>query len=277
MARSVLSGFLGVSLLALAAPAMAQQGDSGAIVGYVVDQTGVPLKGVKVTALSPTQIGGVKTAYTNDEGYFRIPQLQPGDFEVRASAPKMASYVAKGQKVGLSSALEMNIIMDVATAVEEVKVVEKTKLVSTTTSNVKEVYDIDFVDAMPHDNRDVIFSQITNYAAGVLAGGRIRGGGSNQTLYLMDGFNMLRQYPTLKASAAYEIQTAGYGALNVMAPGGVVNLASKSGSNRFEFEVEFSGENDKMTLFRDNLDPTASSYFYILNPTIAGPIVKDKL
>jgi hypothetical protein len=278
MARSVLSGLLGVTFLALAAgPAMAQQGDSGAITGYVVDQTGVPLKGVKVTAHSPTQIGGVKTAYSNDEGYFRIPQLQPGDFEIRAAAPKMTTYVAKGQKVGLSSALELNIIMDVATAVEEVKVVEKTKLVSTSTSNVKEVYDIDFVDSMPHDNRDVIFSQITNYAAGVLAGGRIRGGGSNQTLYLMDGFNMLRQYPTLKASAAYEIQTAGYGALNVMAPGGVVNLASKSGSNRFEFEVGMSAENDQMTLFRDNLDPTASSYFYILNPTIAGPIVKDKL
>jgi hypothetical protein len=232
---------------------------------------------VKVTALSPTQIGGTKTAYSNDEGYFRIPQLAPGDFEIRASAPKMTTYVAKGQKVGLSAALEVNIIMDVATAVEEVKVVEKTKLVSTSTSNVKEVYDIDFVDSMPHDNRDVIFSQITNYAAGVLGGGRVRGGGSNQTLYLMDGFNMLRQYPTLKASAAYEIQTAGYGALNVMAPGGVVNLASKSGSNRFEFEVGLSAENDQMTLFRDGLDSKASSYFYILNPTIAGPLIKDKL
>src|SRR5213075_3212059 len=151
---------LGVALLSsvLAGPALAQQGDSGAIVGYVVDQTGVPLKGVKVTAHSPTQIGGTKTAYSNDEGYFRIPQLSPGEFEIRAAAPKMTTYVAKGQKVGLSSALEVNIIMDVATAVEEVKVVEKTKLVSTTTSNVKEVYDIDFVDSMPHDNRDVIFS-----------------------------------------------------------------------------------------------------------------------
>jgi hypothetical protein len=278
MARSILTGLCAVTLLtALTVPAMAQQGDSGAITGYVVDQTGMPLKGVKITAASPTQIGGVKTAYSNDEGYFRIPQLQPGDFDIRATAPKMSAQVFKGQKVGLSTALEMNIIMDVATAVEEVKVVEKTKLVSTTTANVKEVYDIDFVDSMPHDNRDVIFSQITNYAAGAIAGGRIRGGGSNQTLYLMDGFNMLRQYPTLKASAAYEIQTAGYGALNVMAPGGVVNLASKSGSNRFEFELGFNGENDQMTLFRDGLDSSASSYFYILNPTIAGPIIKDKL
>ena len=65
----------------------------------------------------------------------------------------------------------------------------------------------------------------------------INAAGGNQTFYMMDGFNMLRQYPTLKASAAYEIQTAGYGADNVMAPGGLVNLVSRSGSNKFELEL----------------------------------------
>jgi hypothetical protein len=161
--------------------------------------------------------------------------------------------------------------------VEEVKVVQKAPLISTTTANVKEVYDIDFVDSIPHDNRDVIYQQISNYAAGAIRGGRIRGGATNQTIYFMDGFNMLRQYPTLKASAAYEIQTAAYGPDNVMVPGGVVNLVTRSGSNKFEFEVEATVENDRMRLFTDKLDSPAESHFYIINPTVSGPIIKDRL
>src|SRR5947207_2406133 len=66
----------------------AQKGDSGSITGCVLDQTGSPIKGVKVTTSSPTQIGGRKVSYTNDEGCFRFPILDPGVFEVRADAPK---------------------------------------------------------------------------------------------------------------------------------------------------------------------------------------------
>ena len=88
---------------------------------------------------------------------------------------------------------------------------------------------------------------------------------------------MLRQFPTLRSAAAYEIQTAGYGPDNVMAPGGVVNLASRSGSNRFEFELTASAENSGMRLFTDKLDPQNGDYFYIVNPMVSGPIIKDRL
>src|SRR4029077_2993186 len=62
-----------------AAPRLALgQGTSGSIVGYVMDQTGNPIKGVKISASSPTQIGGTQVGYTNDEGQFRVRQLFPG-------------------------------------------------------------------------------------------------------------------------------------------------------------------------------------------------------
>ena len=131
---------------------------------------------------------------------------------------------------------------------------------------------------MPHDNRDVIFQQITNYAAGAIRGGRMRGGGANQTIYTMDGFNMLRQFPTVKASAAYEIQTAGYGAENAIAPGGVVNLVTRSGSNKFEFELNATADHQRLQLLHGRHRPAKRrSHFYIVNPTVSGPIIKDKL
>ena len=162
----------------------------------------------------------------------------PGTFSIKAEAPRLRTVVQESLQVGINAPAEVNLVMEVAVnKVEEVKVVEKAPVVSTTTANVKEVFDVDMVDSMPHDNRDVIFQQVTNYTAGAIRGGRIRGGGGSQTIYMMDGFNMLRQFPTVKASAAYEIQTAAYGAENATAPGGVVNLVSRSGSNKFEFEL----------------------------------------
>jgi hypothetical protein len=276
MARRVAVLILGLSLVSLSA--YAQRGDSGSIVGYVMDQSGNAIKGVKIIATSPTQIGGRKVVYSSDEGSFRFSQLVPGTFEVKAEAPKLTTAIQTGLKVGINGATEITLIMEVATsAVEEVKITQKAPLVSTTTPNVKEVYDVDFVDSLPHDNRDQIFNQITNYTAGAIRGGRIRGGGATQTLLLMDGFNMFRQWPTVKASAAYEVQSAAYGAENSTASGGVVNLVSRSGSNKFEFEIQGTGENDKMRFFQDGTDPKTSTFFYILNPTISGPIVKDRL
>jgi len=277
MTRQSAVVLVGVCLLLAAPVARAQKGDSGSIVGYVFDQTGSPVKGVKVTTFSSTQIGGRKTSYTNDEGAFRFPSLDPGVFEVRADAPKLRTVVQKNVGVGINAPTEVNLVMEVASdQIEEVKVVDKAPVINTNSASVKEVFDIDFVDSLPHDNRDVIFQQVPNYSAGAI-NGRIRGGASNQTIYTMDGFNLFHEFPTVKASAAYEIQTAGYGADNVMAPGGLVNLVSRSGSNKFELEMEGTADFDQLTLFRDSTDARTPSHFYILNPTISGPIVKDRL
>ena len=267
---AALSFVFGIS--SVSGRAFAQGGDSGAITGYVFDQAGNPLRGVKITATSPTQIGGRKTAYTNPEGGFRFGALVPGTFKVKAEAPKLQTVVQDNVKVGLNAAQELNLIMEVAsTKVEEVKVVEKAPLVSTSTPNVKEVFDVDFVANMPHDNRDVIFQQITNYAAGAIRGGRVRGGAANQTIFMMDGFNMLRQYPTMKSAAAYEIQTAAYGAENATAPGGVVNLATKSGSNKFEFELNATADHSALTFFRKDFDRNAPQLLLRRQPHRLGP------
>jgi hypothetical protein len=196
---------------------------------------------------------------------------------VRAEAPKMRTFVQKSIKVGVNAPTEINVVLEVASnTVEEVRVVEKAPLISTTSAAVKEVFDVDFVDSLPHDNRDVIFQQMPNYSPGVI-NGRIRGGAANQTINTMDGFILYREYPTVKASAVYETMTAGYGVENVMAPGGVVNFVSRTGANKFELELEGTFDHNAFRLFTDKIDGNATSNFYILNPTVAGPIIKDRL
>ena len=272
---------LAVVLTVLAVPlapavVLAQGGQNGSITGYVFDEGGMPLKGIKISASSPTQIGGAKVAYSSDEGSFRIPALQPGDFEVRASAPNLETVILKGIKVGISSTTEINVVMKVQTKTEEIAVVEKAPLIQTTKSNITEVFDLEMVESLPHASRDNIHQQVINDVAGGM-NGRIRGGTTTQTIFSQDGFEMRGQFPTLKSSAAYEINTGGFGVDNPMAAGGTINLVTKSGSNKYEFEFNAVADSNRLQFFKDQLDGAAPTYGYYLNPLVSGPIIKDKL
>jgi hypothetical protein len=271
---------IGTLLLLLPAIAFAQGGADGSIVGYVFDQGGNPIRGVKVSASSPTQIGGTKVSYSNAEGEFRIRQLTPGVFEVRATAPTLRAYIQKDVKVGITSAVELNLVMEVEGAVEQVTVVQKAPLVSVSKPNLKEEFDSDFVEALPHHTRDNIHRDMLASVAGAVSN-RMRGGAANQTVLTQDGFEMGSPgkiiSPALKSSAAFEVQTAGYGADNPTASGGVLNLVTRSGSNRYEFEVNATADDSRLYFFTDQRDSKASSFYYVINPTIAGPIIKDKL
>jgi hypothetical protein len=259
------------------AAAAAQSGQVGSITGYVFDEGGMPLRGIKISASSPTQIGGARTAYSNDEGSFRILQLAPGRFEVRASAPKLETIIHKDIEVGISSATEMNIVMRVQTKTEEIAVVEKAPLVVTTKANVKETFDLAMVESLPHGSRDNIHNQMVNDVAGGM-NNRVRGGNTAQTIFSQDGFEMRGQFPTLKSSAAYEVNTGGFAVDNPMASGGTINLVTKSGSNKFEFEFNSTLENvNRMRFFTDEGDNRSNRYFAVINPMVSGPIIKDKL
>jgi hypothetical protein len=276
----------GASLLLLAlaggTTAFGQGGVIGSIAGYVLDQAGNPLSGVAVKASSPTQIGGTRKTYSGTDGSFVFPGLQPGTFEVTCSAPQMKSFHQKGVEVGVNAPGEVTCLMEVENAkIEEVKVVEKAPTVSTKTSNVKETYDQEFVDQLPVEWRTAVEDFVGKSTAGVVNSGvrsaRIRGGGTEQNAFLLEGFYVNNQKVTMKSLAAMEVQTAGYGAEYASVPGGVVNMVTKSGSNKFEFDVNGFHEDSLLRFFTDESDNTARSWFMLINPGFGGPIVKDRL
>jgi len=265
------------------APAAAQGGDSGSIVGYVFDQTGAPIKGVKINADSPTQIGGTKVAYTNDEGFFRIVGLLPGTFQVSTTAPKLRTVIQKDVRVGLNAAAEINVVMEVQTQTEEIKVVEKAQIVSTTTANVKEVFDFDFLDSLPVFAPNTMLGMVVEATPGANRNAppgnaiRVAGAGQFQRRDKVEGFEMWGVVVPPSSMAAVEFQTAGYGADNADAAGGVINLTSKSGSNKFLFDVTGRFEDNNLRFFTDGTDVESRSFNYYLNPSFSGPIIKDRL
>ena len=78
----IISGMFLVALLFIAAmtPAFAQNAQIG---GRVTDPSGAVIPGVTITLIS-TETGVARKATSNEEGYYAIPQLQPGKYRLTA-------------------------------------------------------------------------------------------------------------------------------------------------------------------------------------------------
>ncbi len=175
------------------------------IEGYVYDQTGTPIKGIKVTVRSPALSGGAKVAYTNDEGFYRIVGLPPGTFEIIATAPKLKTVHQRNIRVAVDAPASVYLIMEVEGEQEAVMVRENAPIVST--SAVREVYEQEFADSLPLDERFAVESFIGHGTAGV----RVGGGSTQQNSMNVEGFKTHGQRLSGKSLSALESQTAGYG------------------------------------------------------------------
>lgn len=287
MKRFVLRGLLALAAIC-GVPAMVWAQTTGQIIGTVTDQNGVPLKGVKITAKSPTQIGGPKTTYSNDEGAFRFVNLNPGDFDITASSPGLKTFSQGGVRVDPAAPSEVYPIMEVQTKEEEVTVVAKAPTISTTRAVVKETYNAEFLDALPLQNRstqeDILANQTPGAAQTPGGGVRMRGGTSTQNVFKLDGFQLndpggggMGQIVPLQNVASFEISSAGYGAENANAAGSVTSMVTKSGSNKFEFQLNAFHEDSALYLFQDNLDPKTRRWNFYSTLNAGGPIIKDRL
>jgi hypothetical protein len=284
--RVLLTGGLvaAVATIALPAPAMAQS--VGTLVGHVIDQTGSPIRGVRIVASSETQIGGPKATNTDDAGQFRLTGLTPGLFTVTASAPRLKSSVHKNVRVVAATENELDILMEVETADEQVRVIEKAPVVNTNRATVGEDFDADFINNLPLSSRS--YQGVTTLAAGVTdLGGtgnpNIRGGSYFNNSYNIDGFqttdpvtHTFGQNFSFDAMNQVQVQTAAFGAENSGTLGGITNVVTKSGSNRFEFDGTALYSDHNLRLFKDARD-IGTTRRIELSLNSGGPIVKDRL
>ena len=83
-----------IALLAASASLYAQA-PVGSISGTVKDPSGAVILGAAVTSTSITD-GGRRAVTTNDQGYFLLPTLQPGDYKVVIESPGFRNHEVAG-------------------------------------------------------------------------------------------------------------------------------------------------------------------------------------
>src|ERR1051326_8999041 len=231
----------------------AQDAVTGSIRGVVEDPAGARLSQAHVR-LTDAQRGLHKEAVTDGDGAFFFSLLAPGTYEIRTDAPDMAPLVQR-VRVELGDALEVAVRLRIAGAAEEVSVEETSASVQTQPSAVSSVISEIDIDELPLNGRR--FADLTLLTAGVtqdprsltsasngdLAFGGLRGW---QTSYLVDGadynnsfFAQARgRYRTPytfsnETVQEFRVSSNSYGAELGRAGGGVVNVVTRSGTNRY--------------------------------------------
>jgi uncharacterized protein (TIGR02231 family) len=107
------------------------------------------MKGIKISARLDERGAVAKVTYTTDEGTFHLSEVPAGTYDVTASAPRLKSVMVRGVEVQGGEAAEVNAVMEVETATEEVKVMERAPVLSTNTAQTRLVYDEEFMDELP--------------------------------------------------------------------------------------------------------------------------------
>ena len=219
-------------------------GTTGKIAGRVTDaETGQPLPGVSVT-IEGTSMG----AATNLDGSYTILNIPPATYNIRFNMVGYEKTTVEGVRVEIDLTSTVNIqLRPTALVTGEIVVTAQRPVVTKDVSNSVLSVQTKNVETMPV----LTVADVLNLQAGIQQGNSgilVRGGGANQTIYVVDGFRLNDErsnipYAAVSLASAQDIQvqTGGFNAEYGNVRSGIVNVVTKDGDrNRYSTTVNVS-------------------------------------
>ena len=264
--------------------AVAQSLDNVMIGGRVVDQNGAVVPGASVTALL-VKVNSRRTTVTDTEGRFRILQLEPGTYVLRALAEGFAAQESEALPVISGQSLQIEIVLlaqgviaePVIVTSQESQSVDTTRTVVGGTVTAHEVESLPVATRSPLDliftlggvteeplsTRDLAEDRNRNPAsaheeAGTFA---ISGGPAYSNNLTIDGLDnnddraaRERFQPSLEAVEEVQVITNQFSAEYGRASGGRINIRTRGGSQTFKGRgfYFFKDESLDANTFRNN-------------------------
>jgi len=230
-----------VVLLVLAISALsAYAGTTGKIAGTVTDaETGEPLMGVNVI-IEGTTMG----AATDAKGYYVILNVPPGTHSLKATMIGYAAYTVTEVRVYIDQTTTIDLKMRAEVLMgQEVTVVAERPVVEPDVAASKKNISTSQIDALPV----AAVTQVIGLEAGITSRLQIRGSGSDQAIFMIDGVVLRDErdnqpITTVPLSAVQEVsvQTGGFSAEYQGVRSGVVNVVTKEGDrDRYAGTVTF--------------------------------------
>ena len=274
------------------------QTTTGAVSGVVKDESGAVLPGVSITIISK-ETSAKRTAITDDSGFFKVPQLSVGRYEVQAEMSGFKTAVLAGINLQIGQEAVINPVLKVGELSEKVTVTGEAALVDTTSATVATVVDERKIRDLPLNGRsftqlamlqEAVVSPRNQQSAQIGNEGQklsISGTRTVQTSFLLDGSAIRNQRNTTPGSVAgvllgvdtvrefsvvTSVASAEFGGFT----GGVVNAVTRSGTNELHgsiFQFHRNKSLDARTFFDRTKPPFIRNQFGF---TLGGPIQKDK-
>jgi len=265
----------------VAASAVVAQPATGTIAGRVLDPQSAPVADAIVTARNPGT-GLVRTVTSDNAGLYRLAALPVAVYEIRIEKDGFEVITQKGVEVNVAETRGLDFKLGIAAIAQEVTVTGTMPLIDATNSSVGQVVDPRRVQDLPINGR-----QFANLAATLPGVGLafhsdptkgnsyaplINGGAGRNINYQIDGGDnnddtvggLLQQFP-LEAIEEFHFETQRFKAEYGRSNGGVMNVVTKSGTNRFQGTL--------FELFRDKA-MNALTETEMLSALAAGTIPK---
>ena len=229
---------------AAAAPAHAQSAITGAIAGRVVDGAGEPLAGVRVSvAGSPHgRDPRARATATGGDGTYKLTGLAPGWYVIAFDGRPRASTLRAGIRVHAGA---VTTVIETLDGRARVVGVEPAPPLDVSSAELRGTADRAFLTRVPLPDRDALGAAgVWPGVQGDRAGLAVAGSSGLENRFYLDGLDVtgvrIGDAPALLLGELVEevrLVTGGAGADQRGAPGGLVHVVTKRGSNRFAGSV----------------------------------------
>lgn len=284
-------------------PLTAAQENTGTITGVVTDDTGAVLPGVTVT-LRQAQTGFTREVVTGTSGAYTAGLLPPGTYTVTFTLAGFQPRTTTNIELRASDRLEIGGKMSVGGVAETVEVSAAQQFVQPTPA-VQNLMGPTQVQELPLNNRN--FVQLATLVPGVtsdlgdevgigltsVVSISVNGGRRNSVNWMVDGVSnvdvgsniTLLSTPTLESIQEFKIITSSYAAEYARSGGGVINIVTKGGSNKYAGTAYEFYRDDRLnanSFFRNRstnpktADEAAPLDYNNFGATLGGPILRDK-
>src|SRR6202453_2536277 len=157
--------FLGLLLSLHPTVTLAQGETTSAIVGQVTDATNAAIPGATVT-ITNRETALQRTAKTDDEGRFNLPQLKPDTYSVRVEAAGFASQQNDHVLAALGQKQTVNFTLKVAQSNQTIKISSEAPILNPENANTSTTLNAHELENLPNPGGDLTYP--LQFAAGAL-------------------------------------------------------------------------------------------------------------
>jgi hypothetical protein len=265
--------------------------------GTVLAPSGGVMSKVNLT-LREVDTNRTYSAVSNDTGFYAIPNVLPGHYELSAEAAGFGKYTQTGITLSVGQTATVDIKLKIATVKEEVQVTTEVPPVEPTRTEISQVIDTRQIASLPISGR--LFTDFALLTPGVATGRtslqstftefevtHISFGGMRDfsNMVTVDGADTIntatgsqRATPSQEAVSEFRVVNNSFGAEYGRALGGIVNVVTKSGTNDWHGSV-YDYLRNNATDARSLLQPEPLKNTLRQNQfggTLGGPIAKDR-
>src|SRR6267154_5665041 len=278
----------------------------GTILGTVTDATGGAVPKVEIS-ITNTATGLVTTVTTSSEGFYSVPNLLPGTYQVTAKSAGFSTAVVNGITLTVGAQQSVNIALKVGETSQQVEVTSTAVTIELASSAISQVVSGPTVRELPLNGRswtdlaqlqpgvNAIHTQPGTNTSDRASRGwgqalTISGARPTSNLYRLNGISLNDNMNTAPGSflagnlgvdsiGEFSVLTGNFSAEYGKSSGGIINAITKSGTNQIHgtaYEFLRNSAMDAKNFFDapGKIAPFRRNQF---GASAGAPIQKDKM